>query len=85
MKKKKKDIFNPAFKNLKKIVKESGKKQATKVIEEKKQNDEIYEQTLFNDAMAGVTPIPAEKGGKILLFIHKINNMVPDLIGCLLF
>jgi len=66
MKKNKKDIFNPAFKNLKKIVKESGKKKVQKIIEAKNQKDEVYEQTLFNEAMSGVTPIPAAKGEKIL-------------------
>ena len=67
MKKKKKDIFNPAFKELKKIVKEPGKKQVVKVIEEKDQKDGINEQSLFNKAMTGVTPILTEKGEKIPL------------------
>lgn len=66
MKKKKKDIFNPAFKNLKKIVKESGKKQGTRVVEKEVQRDEVYDQDIFNEAMAGVTPIFAAKGEKIL-------------------
>ena len=67
MKKKKKDIFNPAFKDLKKIVKDSEKKKAVKVIERKDQKDAMNEQILFDEAMSGVTPIPAEKGGKIPL------------------
>ncbi|MFC1493744.1 Smr/MutS family protein [Thermodesulfobacteriota bacterium] len=65
MKKKKKDIFNPAFKELKKIVKEPGKKQVAKVVEEKHQKVEINEQSLFNEAMTGVTLILTEKGEKI--------------------
>jgi len=65
MKKKKKDVFNPAFKNLKKIVKEVEKKQVVKPLEKKPEKEEVDETSLFNEAMSGVTPISQEKREKI--------------------
>lgn len=65
IKKKKKDIFNPAFKNLKKIVKEAATKQPDKPVEKKPEKNEIDENLMFNEAMSGVIPVSAEKGKKI--------------------
>lgn len=65
MKKKKKDIFNSAFKGLKNTVKVVEKKQVTKPAPKKPEKVEINEDNLFNEAMSGVTPIFAEKGIKI--------------------
>jgi len=65
IKKKKKDIFNPAFKNLKKIVKEAATKQPDKPVEKKPEKDEIDENLMFNEAMSGVIPVSADKGEKI--------------------
>ena len=66
MKKKKKDMFNPAFKDLKKIVKEAVANQPVRIFKEEPENTEIDEEHLFNEAMADVTPISTERGDKIL-------------------
>ncbi|MGD9157137.1 MAG: Smr/MutS family protein [Desulfobacteraceae bacterium] len=65
MKKKKKDIFNPAFKDLKKIVKEAEVNKPARPVEKKPEKPEIDEDSLFNEAMTGVIPISKEKGEKI--------------------
>lgn len=65
MKKKKKDIFNPAFQDLKKIVKATGLKKPVDPVEKKLEKPEINEEHMFNEAMSGVTPINKEKGEKI--------------------
>lgn len=64
--KKKKDIFNPAFKDLKKMVRNSQK--AAKVAEVKEpeiveavRDDESY----FKEAMSDVTPIPGNRGERV--------------------
>lgn len=73
MKKKKKDIFNSAFKGLKNTVKVVEKKQVTKPAPKKPEKVEINEDNLFNEAMSGVTPIFAEKGIKIPPASKKIK------------
>ena len=65
IKKKKKDVFNPAFRDLKNIVKASEEKKPVRKIEKSPDNPEIDEDLLFNEAMSGVVPISAEKGDKI--------------------
>ncbi len=65
IKKKKKDVFNPAFKDLKKIVKQAEAKKPVIPVEKKPEKPEINEELLFNEAMSGVTPINTEKGEKI--------------------
>ena len=65
MKKKKKDIFNPAFQDLKKIVKDAKANRPARPDEKKPEKPEIDEEFLFNDAMTGVLPISIEKGKKI--------------------
>ena len=65
MKKKKKDVFNPAFKDLNKIVKEANKKKSFRPVEKKPEKYEIDTELLFNEAMSGVIPISAEKGEKV--------------------
>jgi DNA-nicking Smr family endonuclease len=65
MKKKKKDVFNPAFQDLKKTVKEVEAKRPVKTAEKNPERIEMDEEQLFNEAMSGVTPISAEKGEKL--------------------
>ena len=64
-KNKKKNIFNPAFQDLKKKVKEVESKRPVKTAEKKPERIEMDEEKLFNEAMSGVIPISAEKGKKI--------------------
>ena len=66
MKKKKKDVFNPAFKDLKKIVKEVEANRQVRKTEKPPEKTDIDEEQLFNEAMSGVTPISMERGEKIL-------------------
>lgn len=65
LKKKKKDIFNPAFKDLKNKVKSAEKNKPARPVEKKPEKTEFDDEFLFNEAMSGVTPISAEKGEKI--------------------
>ena len=65
IRKKKKDIFNPAFKDLKKIVKQAEVKQPARPIEKKPEKPENDEGLLFSEAMTGVIPISSEKGKKV--------------------
>ena len=65
MKKKKKDIFNPAFKELEKIVKAAEAKMPVRDAQKSPEKPEIDEKILFNEAMSGVIPISLEKGEKI--------------------
>ena len=62
IRKKKKDVFNPAFKDLKKIVKQAEVKRPALPVEKK---TEIDDELIFSEAMTGVTPISTEKGKKI--------------------
>ncbi len=66
IRKKKSEVFNPAFKNLKKAVAcAKAKKPVKKEIKQPDKN-EADDQLAFNAAMAGVMPISQEKGEKIL-------------------
>ena len=68
VKKIKSDVFNPAFKNLKKIVKEAEKKFPAEICgknAEKNKISEENEENIFIEAMTGVSPISAKKGDKI--------------------
>lgn len=64
-KKKKKDIFNPVFQDLRKKVKGVESKRPVNTIEKKPEKIEMDEEQLFNEAMSGVIPISIEKGEKI--------------------
>ena len=65
MKKTKKDIFNPVFKDLNRIVKKANTNKPVRTIEKKPEKSETDAYTLFSEAMSGVTPISDEKGEKI--------------------
>ncbi len=66
-KKKKKDIFNPVFQDLRKKVKGVESKRPVNTIEKKPEKIEMDEEQLFNEAMSGVIPISIEKGEKIAI------------------
>ncbi len=66
-KKKKKDIFNPVFQDLRKKVKGVESKRPANTIEKKPEKIEMDEEQLFNEAMSGVIPISIEKGEKIAI------------------
>jgi hypothetical protein len=63
-KKKKNDLFNPAFESLKKIVKEGKSKEPIKRIEKRPERAEkpLIDYDLFKIAMSGVTPVSTKRG-----------------------
>ncbi|MBN2418767.1 MAG: Smr/MutS family protein [Deltaproteobacteria bacterium] len=66
MKKKKNNVFNPAFQDLNRIVKEAKSKEPVKKIEKRAEKPKIDDELIFNEAMSGVIPINAEKREKIV-------------------
>lgn len=86
MKKKKKDIFNPAFKNLKSFVKNAETKQVKAPPKPRPEKTIPDEEKIFSEAMAGVTPISPEKGEKIppegrnKKTVHSISDDTEEVI-----
>ena len=62
---KKSQVFNTAFKDLKRVVTEAKSKEPIKKLEKKPDKTKADDAVIFNDAMAGVIPINSEKGEKI--------------------
>ena len=64
--KKKKDIFNPAFQDLKKIIKKSKKAEKKEEVPAPEIVEEVPDdEFVFNDAMSDVTPLPVEKRERV--------------------
>ena len=76
--KKKSDVFNPAFKDLKKVVAAAKAKKPVKKEEKKPDKKEIDNELAFSEAMADVIPIAKEKGEKILP-VGKTKNPAHSL------
>lgn len=88
MKRKKKDIFNPAFKDLKKRVKDFKKVPANNKAKNTEPIDESYnDQDLFGQAMIDVIPIAKEDRtrvpgpGKTLRPAHSISDDDEEVIA----
>jgi DNA-nicking Smr family endonuclease len=62
MKKKKKDLFNPAFEGLKEKMKQAGEQQEPPPKQGLEKKDIGDETSFFLNAMSGVAPIPQETG-----------------------
>ncbi len=87
MKKKKNNVFNPAFQSLNKIAKEAKSKGPVKQIEKMPVKPDPDDDDLFKGAMSGVTPISSGKGeklepsGKTKRPAHRISDDDEEVIN----